>query len=80
MIEKFCDLDSQLEIKIKMKYQLLDASNNQMYYSNDLEDLKKIYNDILPPKVIYEVTELFDNIIKLRTIISEKSSEDNSID
>ena len=79
MIEKFCDLDSQLEIKIKMKYQLLDTSDNQMYYSNDPETLKKIYNEILPLEAIYEVIERSDNIVKLRTIVSENLTEDDLI-
>lgn len=72
MIEKFCDIDSQIEVRIKMRYQLFYEAHSQIYYSNDLEELMKIYKELESPKVIYEVIERHDNVVKLKTVISEE--------
>ncbi len=72
MIEKFCDIDSQVETKIKLRYQLFCEGEDQIYYSNDLGDLMKRYEKVEPPKVIYEVMEKYDNVVKLKTVVIEE--------
>jgi len=71
MIEKFCDIDSQIDVHIKLKYQLFDESNSQIYYSNNLEELIKVYKELPSPKVIYEVIDRYDNVVKLKIVISQ---------
>ncbi len=72
MIEKFCDIDSQVEVRVKMRYQLFCETQRQIYYSNDLDELMKVYEEVEFPKVIYEVTHRYDNVVKLRTVVSDE--------
>lgn len=65
-------IDSQVEVKGKMRYQLFCEAYSQIYYSNDLEELIKIYEELESSKVIYEVPQRYDNIIKLRTVVSDE--------
>ena len=59
MIEKFCDIDSQVETKIKLRYQLFCEGEDQIYYSKDsislftdgTTSLSIILTNTLPSKV-----------------------------
>lgn len=75
MIEKFCDIDSQMEVRVKMRYQLFDESNSQIYYSDNLEELMKVYNKLSSPKSIYEVVERYDNVVKLSVVASQEGEK-----